>query len=85
MSSDTVVRARIDSNTKARATKALGAMGLTVSDAIHLLLMRIAEKKRFPFSLQVPNVATAEALKQLEDGKGRRYDSARELFRDLKI
>ena len=85
MSSDTVVRARIDSSTKARATEVLRAMGLTVSDAIHLLLLRIAEEKRFPFSIQVPNVATAEAMKELEDGKGRRFDSARELFRDLDI
>lgn len=37
MSSDTVVRARIDSETKARATEALQVMGLSVSDAIRLL------------------------------------------------
>jgi len=37
---NSVVRARIDSATKARATKALTAMGLTMSDAIRLLLLR---------------------------------------------
>lgn len=85
MSSDSIVRARIDSNTKARATEALRAMGLTISDAIRLLLLRVAEEKRFPFSIQVPNVATANAMKELEDGKGQRFDSARKLFRDLDI
>ena len=38
MPTDTVVRARIDSETKARATEALSAMGLSVSDAIRLLV-----------------------------------------------
>ena len=48
MSSDTVVRARIDSDTKERATRALQAMGLSVSDAIRLLLLRVAEEQRLP-------------------------------------
>ena len=48
MSADTVVRARIDSDTKARATEALQAMGLSVADAIRLLLLRVADEKRLP-------------------------------------
>ncbi|MDE0475471.1 MAG: type II toxin-antitoxin system RelB/DinJ family antitoxin [Gammaproteobacteria bacterium] len=85
MSTDTVVRARIDSDTKARATEALQAMGLTVSDAIRLLMLRVAEEKRLPFTIQVPNRTTVEAMKELADGKGRRFDSVEELFRDLDI
>ena len=85
MSTDTVVRARIDSDTKARATEALRAMGLTVSDAIRLLMLRVAEEKRLPFTIQVPNRTTVEAMKELADGKGRRFDSVEELFRDLDI
>ena len=54
MSADTVVRARIDSDTKARATEALHAMGLTVSDAIRLMLLRVADEKRLPFTVQAP-------------------------------
>ena len=37
LTSDTYVRARIDARTKALATEALEAMGLSVSDAIRLL------------------------------------------------
>jgi len=85
MSTDTVVRARIDSDTKARATEALRAMGLTVSDAIRLLMLRVADEKRLPFTIQVPNRTTVEAMKELADGKGRRFDSVEELFRDLDI
>lgn len=84
MSTDTVVRARIDSDTKARATEALNAMGLTVSDAIRLLLLRVADEKRLPFAVRVPNPSTLEAMKELDEGKGQRFGSVEELFRDLK-
>ena len=83
MSIDTVVRARIDRDTKARATEALEAMGLTVSDAIRLLRLRVAEEKRLPFTIQVPNRTTVEAMKELADGKSRRFDRVEELFREL--
>ena len=48
MSSDSVVRARIDSDTKAQATEALKAMGLSVSDVIRMVLLRVAEEKQLP-------------------------------------
>ncbi len=85
MSNDTVVRARIDRDTKARATEALKAMGLSVSDVIRLVLLRVAEEKRLPFIVKVPNATTVEAMKELDDGKGQRFDTAEELFRDLDI
>lgn len=84
MSSDTVVRARIDSDIKARATEALQAMGLSVSDAIRLLLVRVAEEQRLPFDVKVPNRETLDAVRELEEGRGKRFDSAEALFRDLR-
>ena len=83
MSHDTVVRARIDSDTKARAEKALHEIGLSVSDAIRLLLLRVADEKRLPFAVRVPNAATAKALEELDQGRGKRFNSAEELFQDL--
>ena len=85
MSSNTVVRARIDSDTKARATEALKAMGLSVSDVIRMVLLRVADEKRLPFVVQAPNATTVEAMKELDAGKGQRFDSAEELFQDLEI
>ncbi len=85
MRTDTVVRARIDSDTKGRATEVLHAMGLSVSDAIRLLLLRVAEEKRLPFAVQMPNATTVRAMKELHEGKGKRFGSAEELFRDLDI
>lgn len=83
MATDSVVRARIDSETKMRAAEALAAMGLTVSDAIRLLLLRVADERRLPFDVQVPNPTTVEAMKELAEGKGKHFESAEELFRDL--
>ncbi len=85
MSNDTVVRARINSDIKMEAMEALEAMGLTISDAIRLLLLRVAEEKQLPFVVKVPNAATAKAMEELEDGGGMRYSSVEEAFKDLGI
>jgi len=85
MATDTVVRARIDSATKDKAADALAAMGLSISDAIRLLLMRIAADKAFPFPVKVPNAATRKAMAELEQGKGKRFASAEDLFKDLGV
>lgn len=85
MTADSIVRTRIDSETKQRATAALDAMGLTMSDAIRLLLVRIAEERKLPFPVEAPNAATRAAMKELADGKGRKFRDAQALFDDLKI
>lgn len=85
MATDTVVRARIDSATKDKAADALAAMGLSISDAIRLLLMRIAADKAFPFPVKVPNATTRKAMAELEQGKGERFASAEDLFKDLGV
>ena len=80
---DTYVRARIDSKTKERAADALDAMGLSISDAIRLLMLRIADERRLPFDVKVPNTATRKAIAELETGKGKRFASVDDLIADL--
>ncbi|MDX5934430.1 type II toxin-antitoxin system RelB/DinJ family antitoxin [Acidithiobacillus thiooxidans] len=80
---DTYVRARIDTNTKERAAEALEAMGLSVSDAIRLLMLRIAGERRLPFEVKVPNTTTRKAIAELEAGKGKRFASVDDLMADL--
>lgn len=80
---DTYVRARIDTATKERAAEALEAMGLSISDAIRLLMLRIADEHRLPFDVKVPNAKTRKAIAQLEAGKGRRAKSIDDLMADL--
>lgn len=83
MTADTVVRARIDTATKEKAAAALEAMGLSISDAIRLLMLRIADEQRLPFAVTVPNAESRRAMQELEAGKGHRAKSAAALFKDL--
>jgi DNA-damage-inducible protein J len=85
VSADTVVRARIDTATKERAAAALATMGLSISDAIRLLMLRIADEQRLPFEVKVPNQHTRRAMAELEQGKAKRFDSPEALFEDLGI
>ena len=80
---DTYVRARIDTNTKDRAAAALEAMGLSISDAIRLLMLRVADEHRLPFEVKVPNATTRKAVAELETGRGKRFASVDDLMADL--
>lgn len=51
MASTDVVRARIDGHIKEQASNVLAEMGLSVSDAIRMLLTRIAADKALPFDV----------------------------------
>jgi DNA-damage-inducible protein J len=83
IAADTYVRARIDAKTKKRAANALQAMGLSISDAIRLLMLRVADERRLPFEVKAPNAATREAMAELEAGKGKRFASVDALMADL--
>ena len=80
---DTYVRARIDSETKARASDALAAMGLSVSDAIRLLMLRIADEHRLPFEIKAPSASSRQALAEIEAGKVQRFATVDDLMADL--
>ena len=83
MASDTVVRARIDGQVKERAARVLADMGLSVSDAIRLLLVRVAAEKALPFEIKVPNAETRAAMAELERQAGKSFDSVADLMADL--
>lgn len=84
MPSDTVVRARVDQQVKAEASEALEAMGLSMSDAIRLLLVRVAKDKALPFEIKVPNATTRQAMAELEAGQGKPFKSVEALMADLR-
>jgi DNA-damage-inducible protein J len=66
---NTVVRARIDEHVKEEAAAVLATIGLTVSDAFRLMMMRIARDKALPFEPLVPNAETVEAMKAARRGE----------------
>lgn len=81
----TMVHVRIDEKLKTRADKALAEMGLSVSDAVRLLLVRVAAEKALPFEVRVPNETTVKALQAAGQRKDKKFKSANDLFNDLGI
>lgn len=80
---NTYVRARIDSETKSKAVDALSAMGLSVSDAIRLLMIKVADEQRLPFDVKAPSASTKAALAEIEAGQVERFNSIDDLMADL--
>lgn len=78
-----MVHIRIDKRVKARATKALSAMGLSVSDAVRVLLTRVAEEKALPFEVKVPNAATAAAIREARAGGLASFNKVSDVMADL--
>ncbi|HJM51553.1 MAG TPA: type II toxin-antitoxin system RelB/DinJ family antitoxin [Alphaproteobacteria bacterium] len=64
----TVVRARIDERVKDEAAAVLASIGLTVSDAFRLMLVRVAAEKKLPFEPLVPNEETVEVMRAARRG-----------------
>lgn len=83
MSANALVQARIDETIKNDAATVLAAIGLTVSDAVRLLLTRIAKEKAMPFEPLVPNAKTLAAMKELREGNGKKFGSVNDLMADL--
>lgn len=77
------VRARIDADLKRAATAALADMGLTLSEAIRLMLVRVATEKALPFEVRTPNATTRAALDAAERGELTRFKTVEDLIADL--
>lgn len=83
MAANSVVRARIDEQIKNEAAAVLKAMGLTVSDAFRLMMVKIAKEKALPFEPLVPNDETIEAMKAARRGELTTVGRLERLFASL--
>ncbi|HRZ24544.1 MAG TPA: type II toxin-antitoxin system RelB/DinJ family antitoxin [Candidatus Contendobacter sp.] len=83
MATTTMVHVRVDEAVKAKAAATLAAMGLSVSDAVRMLLVRIAAEQALPFDVRAPNAETVAAIQELEAGRGRRFENMDSLLADL--
>jgi len=81
----TMVHIRLDEKVKARAAKTLSTMGMSISDAVRIMLVRVAAEKALPFEVRVPNKTTVKAMQAADRGKGKRFKSAGALFKSLGI
>ena len=66
MAVTTMVHVRVDEDIKKKASEALAAMGLTVSAAVKMLLLRIAADQALPFDMRVPNAETRAAMAEAD-------------------
>lgn len=83
MASNALVQTRIDADVKERATTVLENMGLTVSDAVRILLTRTANEGVLPLELISTSDAhdawfRAKVLQALEDTRSDIEDAAAE-------
>jgi DNA-damage-inducible protein J len=58
---------------------------MSVSDAVRMLLVRVAAEKALPFEVRVPNTATVKAMRAADQGNGKRFKTADALFEHLGI
>lgn len=81
-----MLHVRVDDETKEKATAALSAMGLSVSDAVRLFLRRVVADQAFPLELKVPNAQTRAAMAEAEEivrARSARFATPEALMADL--
>lgn len=83
MATKPLVQTRIDPAIKEEAAAVLATIGLTVSDAVRLMLTRVAREKALPFEPLIPNEATIAAMREADRGPLPRFESVQALMDDL--
>ena len=83
MAANALVQTRINGAVKAEASAVLATMGLTVSDAVRIMLTRVAHDKALPFEPFRPNAVTIAAMEEARRGGGQKFDSIEALMADL--
>ncbi len=86
MAHSTMLHVRVDDEIKTQASEALATMGLSVSDAVRILLKRVINDQAFPLELKVPNTQTRAAMEEaraMAKARAARFDSADALIDEL--
>jgi DNA-damage-inducible protein J len=81
-----MIHVRVDDDTKEKATAALDAMGMSVSDAVRLFLRRVVADQAFPLELKVPNTETRAAMAEADEiarSRSARFTNADDLMADI--
>lgn len=85
MPSTGMVHVRVDEKVKEEASATLAKMGISISDAVRMMLVRVAVEKALPFEVRLPNATTVNAMKSADKKRGKRFRSAEALFEDLGV
>jgi DNA-damage-inducible protein J len=78
------IQTRINGNIKSKAGKILTKLGLSHSEAINIYYRQIIIRNGIPFSLEIPNEITLNAIEEVESGRIKKsFKDADKLFEDL--
>ena len=81
MAKNASINARVDGKLKAKAEKVLRTVGVSTTEAVTMMLHQIVLRQGLPFEVRIPNEETKRAMRDLDAGKGERFDgTAEELF-----
>lgn len=83
MATTTMIHVRVDEEIKAQAAETLAGMGLTVSDAVRVFLMRVVADQQLPFDLRAPNAETRAAMQEARAMRKGRFATADDLLHAL--
>jgi DNA-damage-inducible protein J len=83
MPATATVHVRVDQKVKEKAARTLAAMGMSVSDVVRILLVRVAAEKALPFELRVPNRETLAAMEAGERGEVSKATSVDAMMTEL--
>ncbi len=84
MARTATIQARVEPETKSEAQKILGALNISLSEAISMYLKQIIFHKGIPFELKIPTEVTARTLEKAEAGQDvHQVSDVKELFEEL--
>ncbi len=78
-------RALLDPEVKKQAEEIIKELGLSVSKAYELFYRQVIAQHGLPFELKIPSEQTTKAIENSRQGKGKKFGSAKDLFKDLEI
>ncbi len=64
MVASSMLHVRVEDDLRAEAAATLALMGLPLSEAVRVFLMRVVADQAFPFAIKVPNPATRAIMEE---------------------
>ncbi len=77
------INARIEPKLKHQAEAILHSVGLSTAEAIRIFYTQVCLNKGLPFEVKLPSAETLGAIHELESGKGAKYNTMDEVWRDI--
>ncbi len=83
MTKSATINSRIEPGLKAEAEAVFATLGLSPSEALTLFYTQVSLYQGLPFDIRIPNAETVAAMRELQEGKGHRYDSLQDALDDI--